>query len=164
MGKIDISKNPCRRNIFDVYPIDKLETDIRAIRAASQQARDQLKFGKIVARDGSELSLSEADLNEMDEILFDPVARLKAEQFVHQPHLLSRDEELAGLLRQLETETCDPLPNLLIEVQVGSLLTFVRQVLPEPAPPPLADDLPEVELERLDLRLESWKEAILRDR
>jgi hypothetical protein len=163
MGRIDPNKNPCRRNIFDVYRIDKSETDIRVIRAASQKTRDQLKFGKIVARDGSELSLSEADLNETDEILLDPVARIKAEQFVHQVHLFSQDDELAGLMRQLEVEAHDPLPDLLVEIQRGSLLTIVRQVLPEPAPSPLADDLPEVELERLELRLESRKNAILRD-
>lgn len=163
MTRIDPKKNPCRCTIFDVYPIDKSEIDIRVIRAASQKARDQLKFGKIVARDGGELSLSEANLNEMDEILFDPVARLQAEQFVHQAHSFSQDEELADLMRQLGEEGRDPLPGLLTDIQAGALLAIARQILPEPTPPPLADDLPEVELERLELRLESWKEAILRD-
>jgi hypothetical protein len=164
MGKIDSKKNPCRRNIFDVFKIDKSETDIKTIRGASQKSRDQLKFGKIVARDGTELSLTEADLNEMDKILFDPVARLQAEQFVHQAHLFSQDEELGGLMRQLETEGHDPLPDLLAEVQAGALLALARQVLPEPAPPALADDLPQVELDPLELHLEPWKDVILRDR
>jgi len=163
MGKIDPNKNPCRRSIVDVYPIDKSETDLRAIRTASQKVREQLRSGKIVARDGSELSLSEADLNRLDKTLFDPVARLKAEQFVHQAHLFSQDEELADLMQQIREEGRDPLPDLLTDIQAGALLAIARQVLPEPAPLPLADDLPEVELERLELRHEPWKEAILRD-
>lgn len=162
MGKIDPKRNPCQRNLFDVYPLDKSEADIKAIRTAAQKVRDQLKFGKIVARDGTELSLTEADLNEMDKILFDPVARLKAEQFVHEAHSFSQDEELAVLMQQLE-ETRDPLPGLLDDIQSGALVTLARQVLPEPVPPPLADNLPPVELEPLELQLELLREAILRD-
>jgi CelD/BcsL family acetyltransferase involved in cellulose biosynthesis len=161
---VDLKKNPCRRNIFDVFPIDRSETGLKTIREASQKARDQLKFGKIVARDGTELSLTEADLNEMDKILFDPVARLKAEQFVHQAHLFSQDEELADLMRQLAAESRDPMPGLLAEIQAGSLLALVRQVLPEPTPERLEDDLPQVDVEPLEIQLEAWKDAILRDR
>ena len=164
MGKIDFKKNPCRRTIFDVFAIDRSETDLRVIRTASQKARDQLKFGRILARDGTELSLTEADLNEMDKILFDPVERLKAEQFVHQGQLFSQDEELASLMRDLVTENRDPLPDLLAEIQAGALLGLARTMLLEPSPVPLEDDLPAVELEALELELEPLKDAILRDR
>ncbi len=163
MGRIDPNRNPCRHNIFDAYAIDKSEIDIKVIRGASLKARDQLKFGKIVARDGAELQLTEAELNEMDKVLFDPVARLKSEQFVHQAHSFSQDEELTVLVRQLE-EARDPLPDLLAKIQARTLATLVRQVLPQPVPQPLADDLTPVELEPLDLQLESLRDAILRDR
>jgi hypothetical protein len=162
MGKIDLSRHPCRRSIFDVFEIDKSETDIKVIRAASQKAREQLKFAKIVARDGTELSLTEADLNEMDKILLDPVARLKAEQFVHQAHSFSQDEKLAALMRQLE-EVCDPLPGLLAEIQAGALASLARKVLPQSVPPPLEDDLPPVVIEPLELQLESLRDSILRE-
>lgn len=161
----DFTHNPCRRGIFDIFALDRAETDLRAVRAAVQGARDRLQYGRIVARDGSELELTEADLNAAEKVLLDPVERLKAEQLVHQAHRFSEDAELRALVGRLAEDAVDPLPGLVAEIEPAALLAAARGLLPPLAPPPLADDLPwPPPPEPLELHREPLERAILRDR
>jgi len=158
----DFSFNPCRRNIFDVFPIDKSQTDLKAINEKRRNAREQWQYGQLVARDGAKLTLSEAELNAFESLLLDPVERLKAEQFVHQAHRFSQDEELAACLQQLKNQT-DLLPELLADLQ-AAILARLSRFLPPLAPPRLPDDLPwPAPPEPLDLLLEPLEAVILRD-
>lgn len=140
MAADDFSFNPCRQNIFDVFPIDKSETDLKAINEKRRSAREQWQYSQLVARDGSKLTLSEAELNAFERLLLDPVERLKAEQFVHQAHSFSQDEELAACLQQLENQA-DLLPDLLADLQ-AEILAGLSRFLPPLAPPRMPDDLP----------------------
>jgi hypothetical protein len=161
----DFSRNPCRHHLFEVFALDKSETDLRAILTTTQAARDRLHFGKIVARDGTEIQISESELNALEKGLLTPVERLKAEQFVHQAHTFSRDPELAWCIEGLTGEDVDALPELLAEVQGQTLLAVVRTTMPLLAPPPLADDLPwPPEPESRAPQRETLAEAVLRDR
>jgi hypothetical protein len=161
----DFSKNPCRHHLFEVFALDKSETDLRAVRAATQAARDRLHFGRIVARDGTEIQISESELNALEKELLTPVERLKVEQLVHQAHAFSRDPELARCIERLAGEDVDALPELLAEVQGQALLAVVRTTMPLLTPPPLADDLPwPPEPEGRAPRRETLEEAVLRDR
>jgi hypothetical protein len=159
----DFTINPCRHNIFDVFPIDKSDTNMKNVREAIRNARDQWKFGRIVARDGTEITLTEAELNAMESILLDPVERLKAEQFVHQEHRFSQDAEIVQSMHQLE-KTQDPMQNVLADIRMA-LLVVVSRFLPVLEPPPLPDDLPwPVAPGPCEMAFESLETAILRDR
>lgn len=134
-------ENPCYPTLFDVFHIDPDETDMRIIRAEIQNARDRLKFGKLHDPKGRELPLNEADLNRLEDLLLDPIARLEAEQFVHRRHRFEDDQELLQTLDALLAEREDPIELLLTileEALTHSILTFIPPFEPEP----LADDLP----------------------
>ncbi len=163
MAISDFTINPCRRNIFDIFQIDKSEIDLRVINGASKNAREMWKYGKLKARDGSTLELSEAELNAMVNCLLNPLERLRAEQFTHQAHHFIEDEQLARCLRRLETET-DLMPDLVNGLQ-ESLFGRLIRFLPPLAPRNLSDDLawPEPP-EPCDLTRETLAMAILRDR
>src|SRR6476660_9069107 len=113
----DFTQNPCRHHLFEVFALDKSETDLRALRTAVQAARDRLRFGRLLARDGSQLQLKEADLNALEKQLLNPVECLKAEQLVHQAHPFARDGALALCLDRLAAEDKDPLPGLRAEAR-----------------------------------------------
>lgn len=156
--------NPCHGNVFDVFLIDKSETDVRVIREELRNARDRLEFDKFRTRDGRRLTLSEAELNRMEAILLDPLQRLQAEQFVHQAHLFSEDEELARCLTELTLEEEDPIDDLLSTLE-QALLRMIVGALPPPEPCPIEDDLPwPNEPGSCPPQLETLEEAILRDR
>jgi hypothetical protein len=159
----DFTRNPCRHHLFEIFNLDKSETDLRAIRTAVQEVQGRLRYSRIVARDGTVLTLSEADLNTLSKVLLTPLERLKTEQLVHQAHAFSQDRELALCMESLAVEEEDPLPGLIAEVQGQALRTLVRTALPLPSPF-LADDLPwPPEPEGYELRRESIKEAIQRE-
>lgn len=160
-----LTTHPCRYNAFEVFAVDPSETDLRLLRAAVQTARDRLRFGKVVARDGRELELTEADLNTLEQELLDPARRLQAEQFVHPQHLFARDPEIGLLLAELAGEEADPLPELLEEARPSILTAVLWTLLPTVTPPVLADDLPwPPDPEPCELKRESLEEAILRER
>ncbi|HWP43376.1 MAG TPA: hypothetical protein VNO14_09090 [Blastocatellia bacterium] len=159
---IDFSVNPCRRSIFDVFRLDKGETAIPAILRAVADAKERLKFGRNRSSDGTDLELTEAQLNNLQERLFDPLARLKEEQIVHQTHLFAQDEELARGIAALE-ERDDGLKDALAQAQEASL-RVVGRLLPPPDCSRIEDDLPWPELPApLALRREALDDAILRD-
>jgi hypothetical protein len=139
----DFARNPCRHHLFEVFALDKSETDLRAILAATLAARDRLRFGKMVAGDGAELQISEAELNRLEQVLLSPVARLEAEQLVHQAHSFARDPGLAACLARLAHAAAgDPLAAELELALQRVLLLLVRAALPPLPPVTLADDLP----------------------
>ena len=163
MAGQDFTTNPCRRNIFDVFPVDKADTDMKNVREAMRSARDQWKFGHIVARDGTQLTLTEAELNAMERLLLDPVERLKAEQFVHQTHLFANDADIVRCVQQLEDKD-DPIQDVLTDLQ-GALLAMVRHAIPPLQPPLMEDDLPwPPEPGPCDVMFEPLESAILRER
>ena len=154
--------NPCRQNIFEVFRLDKVETDPGAILAAINKAKTQLSNGIMVARDGTEFSLSEAQLNNLEKILLDPLERLKAEQLVHQAHFFSHDEEFAGAAHALRQED-DSMQMLLVDMK-SALVVVLGQFLPSFTPPHLEDDQPWPDPPApLELVREAWTAAILRD-
>ena len=160
----DFSKNPCRHHLFEVFALDRSETDLRTVRAAVQAARDHLRFGKIVARDGAELRLSEADLNALEAELLSPIERLKAEQLIHQEHTFLRDPELSRCLESIAREEGDVLAELLAKVQGEALLAVVRATLSPLPSSPLPDDLPWPPApEGQAVRHESLLDAVLRE-
>lgn len=160
----DFGRNPCRHHLFEIFALDKSETDLRIIRAATQAARDRLGFGRLVARDGTAIELTEAELNALEKKLLTPLERLQAEQFVHQAHAFSGDRELARCLDRLAEEDQDPMPGVVAEVQAQALRTLLKTAPPLPIPSPLADDLPwPPEPEAYPLRRETLPDAILRD-
>jgi hypothetical protein len=157
--------NPCRHHLFEIFALDKSETDLRVIRAATQAARDRLRFGRLVARDGTEIALTEAELNALEKQLLTPLERLKAEQLVHQAHTFANDPELSRCLGRLAEEDQDPMPGLVADVQAQALRALLKTTPPLPPPSPLADDLPwPPEPEGCPLRRESLTDAVLRDR
>jgi hypothetical protein len=161
----DFRRNPCRFHLFEVFAVDRSETDLRTLRAAVQTARDRLRYGRIVARDGTELELTEAQLNALESELLDPLRRLRAEQLVHREHPFTRDPELATLLGELQDEELDPFPPLLADARTELLTAVLDVFLPTYHPPPLPDDLPwPPDPEPLELHREPPEEAILRDR
>jgi hypothetical protein len=135
--------NPCRRNIFDVFQIDKSETDIASIRNAIREARNRLGYGEMIGSDGTKLELSEAELNNMESVLLDPVARLKEELFVHQAHPFLKDQALAGCIDRLAAleKKSDAMKDLISETR-KPLLTALARFLPPLSPLTLEDDLP----------------------
>ncbi len=161
----DFSNNPCRSHLFEIFALDKSETDLRTLRSAVNTTRDRLRFGKIKARDGSEIELTEADFNALEEKLYDPLQRLQAEQLVHQEHLFAGDQELISALRELEDEDPAPFTDLLEEARPQVLLAVLQAFLPSFEPPVLVDDLPwPEEPEPFELHREPLEEAILRER
>lgn len=161
----DFSRNPCRHHLFEVFALDKSETDLRRIRDAAQAARGRLGFGRIVARDGTEIQLTEAELNALEKKLLTPLERLQAEQLVHQVHTFASDRELSRCLGRLAEEDQDPMPGVVAEVQAQALRALLRTAPPLPIPAPLPDDLPwPPEPEAYPLRSESLADAVLRDR
>jgi hypothetical protein len=160
----DFSRNPCRHHLFEVFALDKSETDLRIIRAATQAARDRLGFGRLVARDGTALELTEAELNALEKKLLTPLERLQAEQLVHQAHAFSSDRELARCLGRLAEEDRDPMPGLVADLQAQALRVLLKTTPPLPPPSSLSDDLPwPPEPEACELRRESLLDAILRN-
>jgi len=156
--------NPCRHNIFDVFLIDKSEMDIGIIREKIRAARDRLDSGNLRARDGRELTLSEAEVNPMEAILLDPLGRLQAEQFVHQAHLFSQDEELVRVMAQLDRQKNDPVEQLLGPLE-KALLRSLTRALPPLKQRRLEDDLPwPDEPGSCAVQREPPEAAILRDR
>jgi hypothetical protein len=161
----EFKNNPCRLNLFEVFWLDKAETGIRAINEAIQATKNRAKFGKLTTRDGTELDLSEAQLNRLEKELRDPIARLREEQIAHQIHLFAHDEALAGQLQALvkREEAAGQVRTLLAETQ-SATLAMVRNYLPPFTPPALADDLPwpEPPAPGAPTR-EDWDAVILRD-
>lgn len=121
-------ENPHLHRLFEVFRLDKSETRLAVIREAVAAAR-------------ARQALDEALLNNLETVLLDPLRRLRAEQFVHQAHSLTRDEELAGCLARLASERGDPLAGLLPALE-SALLKACAGLLPPFKPQPLADDLP----------------------
>ncbi len=161
----DFSRNPCRSHLFEIFGLDKSETDLRALRSAVQTTRDRLRFGKIKARDGSEIELTEADSNALEEKLFDPLQRLQVEQLVHQEHLFAKDPELISALDELKDEDPAPLTVLVEEARPQVLLAVLQAFLPSFEPPVLAVDLPwPEEPESFGLHREPLEDVILRER
>lgn len=155
--------NPCRRSIFDVFTVEKAETDMRVIFEAIRAARGNREYGRIVARDGSEINITEAELNAMESVLLDPVERLKAEQFVYQSYHFSKDAELSECAQSLVT-TEDPMYAILGKIQAASL-SVVTRLVPPLEPAPFADDLAWPEAPGpFRLELEPLAQLILRDR
>ena len=160
----DFRRNPCRHHLFEVFALDKSETDLRVIRAATQAARDRLRFGRLMARDGTEIALTEAELNALEKQLLTPLERLQAEQLVHQEHTFGSDQELTRCLERLAEEDTDPMPGVVAEVQAQALHILLKTAPLLQPPPSLADDLPwPPEPEACELRRESLADAILRD-
>jgi len=155
--------NPCRRNPFDAFALSKDETGIKAIRRAIADARSLWKDrkGVMTARDGGAWTISEAQLNSLEKEICDPLRRLQIEQFVHQEHPFSADEEIAGLCHELARPPEASLPAGMIDGISGALLTRLIHFVPDPVRPAIADDLPwpaypeasPVELESLDRTL-----------
>lgn len=161
----DFRRNPCRHHLFEVFVLDKSETDLRVIRAAAQTARDRLRFGRLAARDGTGIALTEAELNALEKQLLTPLERLQVEQLVHQEHTFGGDPELARCLERLAEEDGDPMPAVVAEAQARALRILLTTAPPLQPPAPLADDLPwPPEPEACELRRESLTDAVLRDR
>jgi hypothetical protein len=162
MGASAFGTNPCRRSIFDVFAVEKTETDMRVIFEAIRAARGNRGYGRIIARDGSEINLTEAELNAMESVLLDPVKRLKAEQFVYQSHYFSKDAELSECAQSLVT-TEDPMQDILSKIQAASL-SVVTRLVPPLEPAQLANDLAWPEAPgAFRLELEPLGQSILRD-
>ncbi len=160
----DFRSNPCRHHLFEVFALDPSETDLYKVRKAVEATWGRLGFGKIVARDGTEIKIGEADLNRLKEQLLTPLSRLQAEQFVHRPHPLAGDPELARAVERLAAEERDATAEVVAAARTELVLRLVKEALPAP-PPPLADDLPwPPEPGEQPLRRESLAEAVLRDR
>ena len=157
----DFTFNPCIRNIFEVFEIDKQETDARVINEARRRTWEKWESKHLTTQDAS--IISKAELNAMEKRLLDPVERLKAEQFVHQAHRFSPDEELSQCLGRLDSEF-DPWPELLAELR-KALLARLSRFLPPLEVITLDDDIawPPVP-EPFDPKLETPARTILRDR
>ena len=158
-----LEDNPCRRHAFEVFRIDKSATDLRAIRSQVKSAREAWDFDKhaVTGLDGVPFEVDEARLNELEKRLFDPLERLKEEQFVHQAHPFGADEELAGAIKDVLSHSvsaaisCDA--RALIAGALGPLL-------PEIPPPAMPDDLPDPKWPAaFPIERESLEQAIMRD-
>lgn len=163
----EFKSNPCRQNLFEVFQLDKAETGIRAIREAVQVTKRRFVNGggKLPMRDGTEMELTEAQLNQMEKKLLDPLTRLKEEQIAHQAHRFAHDEAFGGRLQALAAyeETAGQVGTLLAETQ-SATLAMVKRYLPPFTPPALADDLPWPEPPAPGTpRREDLAAAILRD-
>lgn len=162
MAATDFNINPCRRSIFDVFRLDKSETGIMAIRQAVLEAKERLKYGRIVSRNGTEIEITQAQMNNLQDRLFDPIARLKEEQIVHQAHLFAQDVELVRAIEALE-EKGDGLEEVISDTRLA-LLQMVGRMLPPLEHSRLEDDLPWPDPPApLALAREGLDEAILRD-
>jgi hypothetical protein len=139
--------NPCRRNAFDAFPVPKKETHIKKIREIMNLARRdwEERDHNILLPDGAQWPITEAELNRLGDLMTDPLERLKIEQFVHQEHHLSGDEEvreLMGLVAKKHAEeareTIADAADRLWEIFFNRLAAFISA----PEPVPLADDMP----------------------
>ena len=155
--------NPCLQNPFEVFRIDRSETDLRAIRERVKDARETWEFDgrKIKTRGGAELAVDEAHMNEFQARLFDPLCRLKEEQFVHQAHSFAGDSELSQAVGEfLAPAEAAALPG---GDRAAVLKVLAARVPPIPAPH-LADDLPwPAWPEPFQVETETLEAAILRD-
>jgi hypothetical protein len=161
----EFETNPCRCSLFDVFHLDKAVTDIRAIREAIRDAKNRQRFDSLTARDGTPLQLTEAQLNNLEKRLLDPIERLKEEQLVHQAYLFGQDEALKSCVDALAAseDTTHQVGSLLSDTRTA-VLQMISRFLPPLEPPQLADDLPwpEPPATRPAVR-EDLAEAILRD-
>ena len=162
------ARNPYRRNAFDAFPLDKAETSIKNIRLVLNRTRADWKDnkGRLLARDGSEWQLTEAQLNGMEEIILDPLRRLQLEQFVHQEHVMVHDPALVETADRLAAELSNAVMSSRIVDDIGGdLVGVLGRSLSPAAPAPLVDDLawPEPPAP-FDLELESLAQTILRER
>lgn len=153
-----------RHTLFDVFGLDKSETDPRAIQAAVRRAESRRKSGQLRGPDGAPIALSESELNHLKATLLDPLARLRAEQLIHQGHSFASDDELAQALAALAAVEPDPVDELLAFIP-EAITAALGQTLAQVEPPTLEDDLPwPDEPGVLALELEPLEELILRDR
>lgn len=160
--------NPCRRHAFEAFALDKNETSIKNIRRAVSQARASWKDrgGKLTAADGKDWEVSEATLNSLERQIFDPMERLRLEQFVHEEHWFARSDEVAPLVREFEESSAPDkfYANLLDELN-AALLVRIIHFLPELDRPAIDDtepwpDPPVPEL----IELEPFEKTILREK
>lgn len=156
-------ENPCRMNLFEIFQIDRSVTDLRAIRGRVNDTLDLWKHNenKITFRTGEVHAIEHALLNALQGRLFNPVQRLKEEQFAHQVHSFAGDEELLGALRSLTEEDA---PIRVPTVAMATLVSAIGPLLPAVSPPQLEDNLPWPEpLAEFHVARESLADAILRD-
>jgi hypothetical protein len=158
-----LEDNPCRRHPFEVFGIDKSETNRRNITSQVESAKDLLKHeqGAVKGPDGESFVVGEARINELEAILNDPLRRLQAEQFVHQAHPFSGDVELAAALEAEFSSVSAPLQTLDSGAVIASAL---GPLLPEIEHADLPDDLPDpARPEPFPVEVERWDQTILRD-
>ena len=90
-------------------------------------------------RDGELHAIEEARLNALQARLFNPLQRLKEEQFVHQSHSFSDDNELLGAVKGL-TEVAVPVQ--VPTVAIAALVKTIGPLLPTISPPRRDGNLP----------------------
>jgi hypothetical protein len=165
---MNFQQNSYRRNPFDVFPLRKDETNIRNIRQQIQQGRNiwSAQDHTILARDGSEWDLTEAELNSLEKEISEPLPRLQKEQFVHQQHYFVEDPEMTALIEQLEHALRPgPIPEELLNILCAAAVGKLARFLPEPRPPAIRDDLPWPDPpEPFPLELEPIEKCIDRER
>jgi hypothetical protein len=156
-------ENPCRRNPFAVFMVDRSETNLRAIRLRVDAAWKDWEFHgkKIRNPDGSETEVDEARMNEMKARLEQPLKRLKEEQLVHRSRPFVWDREFEDAMKEFSAPPEAPeLPTL----PRSAVLNLLGPLLPEVPAPVLADDMPWPEPPPTFPReREPLEQAILRD-
>jgi hypothetical protein len=142
---MSVDTNPCRRNAFDAFAVGRSEIVIRNVRRAIKKARGDWKDngGTLIARDATPWTLTEAQLNSLEEELLDPLRRLQLEELVHEEHLFAADVEIRELADALiaALERSAGASDVLEQVR-GELVGRLRRLLPPLPVPALADDLP----------------------
>jgi hypothetical protein len=165
---LTFDENPYRRNAFDAFPLSKLETSIRNIRRVINKARGDWKDnrGVLIARDGAEWQVTEAQLNSLEDQLLDPLRRLQVEQFVHQEHLFAEDDEIRALAQEIEAALRrEKMPVELLDRLRAELIARLTRLLPAPHPAAVTDDLPWPEPPpALSVSLEPFESTLLRER
>jgi hypothetical protein len=156
-------ENPCRWNLFEVFQIDRSETNKRAILHRVSDTRDLWKHHEeiVVLRNGERRPTEEARLNELEGRLNNPLQRLKDEQLAHQFHSFAGDEELQSAVMRL-TEAVVPAQTP--SVAGAALVSAIGPLLPSISPPRMEDNLawPDPPA-AFQVEQESLQDAILRD-
>jgi hypothetical protein len=156
-------ENPGRWNLFEVFQIDRSLTDLRSIRRSVQDALDRWRQngGKVELRNGEKCHAEEAKLNELSGRLFDPVRRLKNEQFAHQVHSFAGDEELHEAVTGMTGVAAQAL---MPSVAGSALVAAIGPLLPTISAPRQEDDLPWPDPPSpIAIDMEPLQDAVLRE-
>jgi hypothetical protein len=158
-----LEDNPCRRDLFEVFHIDKSATDLRSIHAWVKDKKEIWAHENHTVKgwDGEVFAVDEARMNALEARLFVPNERLIDEQFAHQPHPFAEDPELAAAIIELQA----PRERAVLAGDARAIVGGVLgPLLPKVSAPPMPDDLPEpARPAPFPIEKETLEQAILRD-